>query len=131
MLGVILYVTLLLINAMAILSEDRFLARSPCCCSRLTFEILMSSSSRLVIHTTCKHERCLSPAIRSDRLRCRAARCRRESPTDKSYWCSSDSHAKCVMYSAGCSVRFISQFGSSVPLIGLNLVVIIYEVLLG
>lgn len=40
MLGVILYVMLLLINAMAILSEDRFLARSSCCCSRLTFEIL-------------------------------------------------------------------------------------------
>lgn len=56
--GTILYVSLLLINAVAVLSEDRFLARSVFCIP-LPFRSLKSSllCSRLDLNATSKLQR--------------------------------------------------------------------------
>jgi len=94
MLGVILYVTLLLINAMAILSEDRFLAR-----------IGWSSTQPPNVN----------PSFHQ--------------PYDQTGY-------GVAQQDVGVKVRLINLIGAvrtlmRIPLIGLNLVVIIYQLLLG
>jgi hypothetical protein len=62
--GTLLYVALLLVNAMAVLSEDRFLARSAWAisfmtvCHELTLEL-----SWLGVDTLSSHEQCVQPAV--------------------------------------------------------------------
>jgi len=94
MLGVILYVTLLLINAMAILSEDRFLAR-------IGWSSAPPSNVNAGFHQ----------------------------PYDQTGY-------GVAQPDVGVKVRLINLIGAvrtlmRIPLIGLNLVVIVYQVLLG
>ena len=55
-LGGIFYIGLLLINAVAVLSEDRFLARSACPLVMATFRLQAPYClhSRMVVHSTTK-----------------------------------------------------------------------------
>jgi len=94
MLGVILYVTLLLINAMAILNEERFLAR------------IGWSSTQPANMNAAFHQ-----------------------PYDQTSY-------SVAQPDISVKVRLINLIGAvrtlmRIPLIGLNLVVIIYQVLLG
>jgi hypothetical protein len=94
MLGVVLYVTLLLINAMAILNEDRFLAR-------IGWSSTQPSNVNAAFHQ----------------------------PYDQTGY-------GVAQPDVGVKVRLINLIGAvrtlmRIPLIGLNLVVIIYQVLLG
>lgn len=93
MLGAILYVTLLLINAMAILNEDRFLAR-------------IGWASTQPPNMNAFHQ-----------------------PYDQTGYgvAQSDASVKVRLINLIGAVRTLMR----IPLIGLNLVVIIYQVLLG
>jgi len=113
MLGTILYVALLLINAMAVLSEDRFLARSILFFLG-SFDLVSNIwlSSRLVYGASSKRR---ISNIWPGWLWCNAGARGGGWDQDKTYWTyqrCTDSNAKCVsiLFSDTCSDRF------SVPL---------------
>lgn len=103
-LGTIFYVALLLVNSIAILNEERFLSRS---------------TSILLIFSRMVYE---SPL--SQQLGCRRRRCRRQTALNSSYQCCSSITTQYVLL-----LPTVLTF--SVPLIIVNVLVIIYELILG
>lgn len=103
-LGTIFYVALLLVNSIAILNEERFLSRS-------TSDLLIFS--RMVYK---------SPF--SQQLGCRKWRFRRQTALNSSYKCCSSITTQYVLL-----LPTVLTF--SVPLIIINVLVIIYELILG
>lgn len=98
-LGTILYVSLLLINAMAVLSEDRFLARSTSPGSAYCGAVRSwhPASSRLVFRAATTNQPRLWPAICSTiRPSCipRSAGCRREGTANNLDQRCADTHAE-------------------------------------
>ena len=92
--GTILYVSLLLINAVAVLSEDRFLARSVFC-SFLSFtHPVISLYSWLDLNPTSELQHHLSPGLRPIWLWLRTTGCRCQSSHNKPHQCRADTHAQ-------------------------------------
>lgn len=81
LIGTIFYVGLLLINAMAVLSEDRFLARSKSFECRDTLE-LSNLFSRLVLLESADRQCRIQPNLRPEWLRSRAGGCFDENQID-------------------------------------------------
>jgi len=103
-LGTIFYVALLLVNSIAILNEERFLSRS---------------TSNLLIFSRMVYESPLSQQLGS-----RRRRCRRQTALNSSYQCCSSITTQYVLL-----LPTVLTF--SVPLIIVNVLVIIYELILG
>ena len=90
-LGSIFYAALLLINAMAVLSEERFLAPSSYLIVVQCSTSLTSKVSRMVILSNAERERRISTAIRPRRSQYRP---RNESAINQSHWRRADSDAR-------------------------------------